>query len=334
MAARNKTLLFTMCMQFLMCWAIAPASAQKIIAQIPIPSNSCCSVTVNPALNLVYTSGGYSGGQTVTSIDGQALSVITSVFGSGAAVDTKTDNYWAAGVYSGSAMVYSGSTNSEIRNVPLGGCPGQVAFDCKVRRVWAAAQCGGGNDPLYAVNADTFAVVAGPIGSGGVQGPIIANPSSGALFIAPGGVSKRVDGKTFAVTNNGFGQVVAVDSVLDKLYAISGTNLQIVNGKTNPEAILKTVALGYAPGGSGAVNNALDHLYLENPAGDSIDIRNDATGKLITTVPLGTGNSPLAMAADSTRGRLYVTVGNNGSISLFVIDDSSTARVCLSRGSC
>ena len=332
-AVPKTAIMFLVCLQFLVCCAIIPASAQKILAQVPVAGGSCCSVAFNPAQNLVYIGGGYSGSQTVTDIDGNSFSVVANVPGSGPAVDTKNDNYWAAGVYSGSVSVYSGSTNTQIGTVSTGYCPGQATFDCKNRRMWAGAQCGGGNDPVFAVNADTFAIIAGPIGSGGVQGPIIANPNSGALFIYPSGVSKRVDGNTFAVTTNAFGEVEAVDSVLNRLYTTSGNNLQIVNGKPNPETIMKTVSLSYTPAGM-AVNNSLDHLYLSNQSGNSVEIRNDTTGKLIATVPLGAGNVPQGIAADSTRGRVYVGVSNNGSNSLFVIDDSSTASVCLSRGSC
>jgi hypothetical protein len=319
----------------LMCLALgaAPASAQKIIAQIPISTGSCCSLAVNAAQNLIYVGGGFSASQAVTAVDGNSFSITSNVPGSGPAVDAKNDNYWAAGVYSGSVYVYSGSTNSQIETVTTGDCPGDEAFDCNARRMWTGAQCGGGNDPVFAVSADTFGIIAGPIGSGGVMGPIIANPNSGALFMFISGTSsERVDGTTFAVTTTSFGQVVAVNSVLNRLYAVSGNDLQIVNGETNPETVIKTIKLPYTPAGTGAVNNALDHLYLANPTEDSVDIRNDATGAEITTVDVGPGIQ--ALAADSTRGRIYAAVSNNGTNELIVIDDSSTARICMSRGSC
>ena len=43
------------------------------------------------------------------------------------------------------------------------------------------------------------------------------------------------------------------------------TNLQIINGAPDPERILTTVTLSYAPGRIG-INTLLNHLYITNPA--------------------------------------------------------------------
>lgn len=318
----------------LACCVLLPrrSSAQTILAQIPIPSPSCCSIAFNPALNLIYASGGYAGGQNVTVIDGTTFAVTATVTGSGASVDTKTDNYWAGGVYSGAVPIYSGSTNTQIGSVSTGFCPGQVTFDCKLRYMWVGTQCGGGNDPVFAVDADTFGIVAGPIGSGGVQGPIIVNPATGILYIFPSGVSKRVDPHTFVVTNNTFGVVGAVNPVLNRVYATSGTNLQIVNGAT--EAIVKTVPLSYTPDSYMGVNNALDHLYVSNPSASTIEVRNDSNGRLLATFSLGSGVTADDIASDSTRGRLFAFVSTPGGTFVYVIEDLSTVRTCRSRGSC
>lgn len=307
------------------------AAAQTIVAQVPISSSSCCAVAFNPALNVIYTSGGYSSGQNVSVIDGNTFAVTATVAGAGAAVDTKTDNYWAGEVYSGSTTVYD-SSNSLVATVSTGYCPGQVTFDCKRRYMWVATQCGGGNDPVFAVDANTFGLLSGPIGSGGVQGPVIVNPATGVLYIFPSGVSKRVDPQTFAVTNNSFGEVGAVDPVLNRVYATSGNSLQIVGGAS--EAVLHTVKLSYTPSSYLGVNNALDHLYVSNASAHAIEVLSDATGKLLGSLPLGSGVTPQQIAVDSTRGRVLVTVATASGNFLYVIDDLTTVRVCGSRGSC
>jgi len=75
-------------------------------------------------------------------------------------------------------------------------CPGETTFDCNMRRIWAAAQCGAQNDPVFVFDADTFALIAGPIGTGGVMGPIVANPFTGKLYVTASGVSKEVNPTT------------------------------------------------------------------------------------------------------------------------------------------
>lgn len=310
-------------------------AAQNILAQIPIASNSAGELAVNPALNLIYDGGGFNaGGNSMTVIDGSALSIVTNFSPSGGvAVDMKTDNYWTGDLFGGDVLVYSAPSNTQIHSVPLSGCPGEVSFDCKKRRMWVTAQCGGGNDPAWVLNADTFTVIAGPIGSGGVMGLAITNPATGKLYFTVSGISKEVNPTTFAVTNTAFGIVTAIDSVMNRLYATSGNNVQIINGST--EGVLKTIPLTYAPAGLG-INNALGHLYLSNAAAGTIEVRNETTGALLSTFPLGASANPQNIAVDSTRGRIYANVlnPNTNQYSVFVIEDLSNTRTCRARGSC
>ncbi len=315
--------------------AASIAAAQNVLAQIPVSGNSVGQIVVNPALNLIYDSGGFNGGgNSLTVIDGSAVSVVTNFSPSGgAAVDSKTDRYWTGDLFGGDVLVYSAPANSQLASVHLSGCTGEVNFDCKNRRMWVAAQCGGGNDPLWVLNADTFGVIAGPIGSGGVMGPTLLNPATGKLYVTASGTSKEVDPNTFAVTGTSFGTVEAVDSVMDLLYAVSGNSVQIINGGT--DAIKKTVALAYTPSGLG-INNALGHLYLSNPAAGNIEVRDEKSGKLLATFSLGATANVQNMAVDSTRGRIYVNVYNssNSQWYVYVIEDLSNTRVCRARGSC
>jgi hypothetical protein len=65
------------------------------------------------------------------------------------------------------------------------------------------------------------------------MGPIIVSPANSAkLYIESGGVSKEVNPTTFAVTRPVFGTVLAVDQHKNKLFAISGNNLQIIGAGT------------------------------------------------------------------------------------------------------
>ena len=300
-------------------------TAFELLATVPLQTNAKYGVAVNPALNKIYTSGGASGGQHVVVIDG-ATFVSTDVgFGSGVSVDTNTSRYWTANVYGGAALARDGSTNHLLATIPLGFCPIDTTYDSNRNRVWVGAQCGSLDDPVFAIDAATFNVVAGPIGSGGVMGPIIANGPTGRLYLTASGVSKRVEPTTFAVTTNAFGQVMAVNAVTNRLYASSGNNLQIIDGATNPEKILTTIALPYGPASMG-VNTALNHVYLANSAGSSIEVRNGSTGALIATFSLAPfGAIPnLPMAVDSTRGRICVIASSASGPVLFVIKDLTT----------
>jgi hypothetical protein len=265
-----------------------------LLATVPLPTTADAGVAVNEALNKIYTSGNATSlsGFDVVVIDGMTFATTTvSAGGEGANVDVKTDRYWAATVFGGSVVVRDGTTNSIVTTVPLSDCPIETTYDFSKNRVWAGAQCGGGNDPVFAINANTpFNVIAGPIGSGGVMGSIIANGANGRLYLTASGVSKKVDPTTFAVTSTAFGTVMAINTLTNKLYATGGNNLQIINGAT--EVIQTTIGLTYTPASMG-INTELGHLYLANSAGNSLEVRNPSTGALIATFSLATfGDTP------------------------------------------
>src|SRR5205085_1112702 len=309
-----------LCTLLLLLLGTAGAAAQNVLAKIPIPATSADGqLVVNKVLNRVYVTAGFSSGGTLTVIDGKTLTVLTSISNSnGVNWDVKNDNFWTGNLAGGQVLTYSGSTNIQISANTVGFCPGETAFDCKKRRFWVGAQCGAGNDPVFVFNADTFALIAGPIATGGTMGPIVVNPLNGKLHIQSGGVSKEINPNTFAVTSTGLGVVLAADQHKSKLFATSGNNLQIINAAT--DNVEYTIPLGYTPGSQIAVNNALRHIYLLNPAANKVEVRGitaissatDVRGQFVATFSLGTGNTPMGVAADAIRGRVYVVVNNAG----------------------
>lgn len=306
--------------------AQARGSNFDLLATVPLPTNADSHVAVSEVRNKVYASGGASSGQDVVVIDGITFATTNVGSGSGANVDDKSDRYWAATVFGASVVVRNGATNSVVATVPLSDCPIGTTYDFGKNRVWASAQCGGGNDPVFAIDANTYAVIAGPIGSGGVMGTAIANGANGRLYLVASGVSERVNPTTFAVTSNAFGTVMAINTLTNTLYATSGSNLQVINGAPSPEVILTTVALTYTPASMG-INTEFDHLYLANSAGNSVEVRDGSTGVLIATFSFGTGVTPnSSMAVDSIRGRIYVIASSGGSPVLLVIEDLTTGR--------
>jgi len=328
---KKKLVSSAMCTCLLILSTAGGAAAQNVLAKIPIPASSATGqVTVSRVLNRVYASAGFSSGGTLTVIDGKTLTALTTISNSnGVNVDWKNDNFWTGNFTGGQVVTYSGSTNTQISANTVGFCPGETAFGCGHRQIWVGAQCGAGNDPIFVFNADTFALIAGPIATGGTMGPIIVNPINGKLYVESGGVSKEVDPNSFAVTLTGFGTVLAVDAHKQKVFATSGNNLQIINAAN--DKVVTTVPLSYTPGSQIAVNNALRHIYLLNPAANQIEVRGIFYGVgagLVGTFSLGTGNTPVGIAADSVRGRVYVVVNSSGSYSVWAIEDLTSARQC------
>ena len=299
----------------------------NVLKTIPLQSNARGSIAVNQALNKIYVSGNPSDNNDIeVVIDGVTFATKDVGYGDGVSVDNKTNRYWATTIYQDNVIVRNGKTDGIVTTVPIPGgvCPIQSNYDFKNNRMWVSAQCGAFDDPIFAIDAKNFGITAGPIGSGGVMGPIIANGVNGRLYFTTTNVvtvSKRVDPTTFAVTVNAFGEVKAIDALTNTLYALSGNTLQIIDGKPDPEVILKTVTLSYTPGSMG-INKAFNYLYIANPAAQSIEVRNPSTGALITTFSLAAfGLTPDgSMAVDSIRGRIYVIQYTPVS-SLLVIED-------------
>ena len=109
--------------------AVAGASAQStcakgcmpLLGQVAIPPNcqGCYPsfyLTMNPALNLIYVSGGFTSQQQVSVVDGStcpmsangsctfSISPLVHI-GSAIGVDLKNDNYWAPEVESHDVMI-------------------------------------------------------------------------------------------------------------------------------------------------------------------------------------------------------------------------------------
>jgi hypothetical protein len=291
------------------------------INQIQIAQDSCCDIAVDAALDHIYVStGGNLSGNHTTVVDGAAFAIVAKVNGFGGAynVDYKKHNVWLPGLYSGKVEVYSGVSDRKVATVSLGACPVSAWVDGKRRYAWVAAQCGSGDDPVWAVNADTDAIVAGPIGTGGVMGPTVLNPVTGKFYVNNSSGNFEINPVTFGVSATTFGLALGVDSTTDVLYAQAVNGLNIVDGGS--EIVQKTVKLPYTPSIFG-VNGHLNHIYLS--AGQNvIEIREGTAGKLLKTITLAAGTGIVSLGADQRRARIYAggISGSNGY--LYEIDDT------------
>jgi hypothetical protein len=304
------------------------AAAQVIIAQIPVPNSGL--LTVDPTLNQVYLGLGNPSAQTVTVINGYSFTTSQpGPVGQFVGVNRLNDNWWAPGVYSGQVLVYDGTTDSLLATLSPGYCPQEADYDRKYNRVWVGAQCGSGNDPVFAYNATTYAPQAGPLGTGGVLGGITVNSHTGILYAASNGI-ERVDPVTFAVTVTGLPFFPGTtDPARNLLYGLNASTLYIASGgsRTAPERILHTITLPYTPSGQPAVNTALEHVYIQNSSTQTIDVRNSTSGADISTFSLGSGVTGLGfVAADSIRGRIYALVQTSGGWYVYVLEDLLPAK--------
>jgi hypothetical protein len=317
-------------MAFAFVGAAYTATAQiSILTQVPVPASAAQCVAVDPPLNLIYVSGGASANQQVAQISGAVYSVTVIGPGSCASVDPVTNYVWAAGVYDGSVLVYDGVTLELVRRVRLAACPVSTGYDEGHSRAWVGAQCGGGNDPTFAVNGRTYQVESGPTGSGGVfsVGPI-ANPATGRVYFGAANngppTSLSIDpANNFVQTVKPFGSVGAVDPINNLLFAVpsgSSTQLQIVTDGPGPTPIVRSVILRFtANAGALAVNPVLGHLYAANSQGNSIEVLNEKTGAPLSSIALGAGNTAFRLAVDSKQSRQYALVQTASGTRLFVI---------------
>jgi hypothetical protein len=305
-----------------------PIEAATIVTNLLL-ATGLGSPVVNPTLNRIYLSG--QGAQPLQ-VDGTtfAQTLVGSAGGDGVGVDLANNNLWEAGLYNGNATVWS-SNNTPVMLVPLTDCPTGVNIDSANRRAWVSAQCGGGNDPVWPINADTFAILHSPIGSGGIQGPTQVNPATGRFYLTPSGVSKRITPPAYTLSNNDFGTVVGINPAANLLYAVTNNDtLQIINGAPDPEVVLTNLPLGFSFGAPIGVNSEVGRIYIGAANSNFIAVLNATNGTLLEMIPLGTNVSGVqGIAVDPGRGRVYAIASVLGESRLFVIQDAAlTAITC------
>jgi hypothetical protein len=306
----------------------APARAARNdahpqLAQVVISSDSCCTLAVDSNLNRIYvsrTADPY--GSNTTVIDGSALVAVTTIAGFGGAhnVDTATRNFWLPGLYAGNVEVFSGRTDGGVATVNLSACPTDSWIDATRRYAWISAQCGSGNDPVWAVDADKYKKVSGRIGTGGVMGATVVNPVTGKFYVNNTSGSYEIAPGSFTISPTSFGIAYAVNARTNLIYATTDHNsLNIVDG--NNDQVLQNVPLSY-PAGVIAVNQRLNHVYLASGSTSNfIDVRDGTTGNLVTTITLPAGTAVVSLAADNRRRRIYAGGASGSTNYLYKITD-------------
>lgn len=304
--------------------ALTSYSSGQVVSTISIPANSCCSVDVNSHTNRVYTSGGASPGQALTMIDGNKNAVVRILgVGSTARVNPITGKVYAAAVFSPAQgfLVYDGATGNLLKTVTTFDCPVSAGVDSAANRIWGGSQCGGGNDPVFAIDGSTDNLLEPPgrIGSGGVMGYVVVNPVTHIAYIFPSGVSKRIDPNGFNVTVNPFGgMVTAVDPVRNRLYASDQktNHIQVIDGTTN--GVLAT----FPGSGFAAVNPTANRVYVADNLSHSVLVVDSASSTQLGTIPIAGKASLGEITVNSTTGMLYLATIQGTTATLLVIKDN------------
>ena len=302
------------------------ACAQQIVTNLSIPSYTAASIAVNPAQNKIYLSGGFSSAQPIIVVNGATFGQTSVGNGMGADVDVTNNNYWSGGCYSDNVTAWN-SANTALSSPSTGcGCACFTSVDATHRRVWVGAQC---CDSIYVFNADTYALVAGPISPNGVGGTVLANPATGRAYFTSSAGSQRVNPSTFAVTANTFSSVFSVNASANLLYATpDGMNIQIINGAPDPEVVLTNITMPFPFGGGEymryCVNPVLNRIYIGCSTNGTVAILNATTGQTIKTFSLGAGvTGVVTIAVDSTRNMVYAIAYQGSSVFLYVVQDST-----------
>jgi DNA-binding beta-propeller fold protein YncE len=298
-------------------------SQRNATKYLRIPGKSCCEIAIDSGLDQIYVSQGVNiSGNYTTVIDGKNFSVVARVngFGGALSVDSKTHNVWLAGLHSGSVEVYSGLTDSAVTTVSLGYCPVASWVDPNRRHAWVSAQCGAGSDPVWAIDADTYKIIAGPIHTHGIMGTTTVNSATGRFYVnnTSGNYEVNPD-KKFALTRTSFGIAFNVDADSDLIYAQIANGLNIVGGRN--EKIKRTLALPYTPDFVG-VNASLNHIYIGSSGQHFVEVRKGDTGRLLGTVTLS-GVKVISAAGDYTErtGHIYVAGSSGRNDYLYEIPD-------------
>ncbi len=250
-----------------------------------------------------------------------SLAIVPAITqGSGIVVNPLTDRFYTADG-NGNVLVYDGASNNLLATVHVGYIPGAFAIDTTRNLVYVTCQGGGLNDPVFVLSGATNAIVAGPLGCGGVTSSPYVNVATGRFY------DDRSDGtaREYSSANARLADlswaVVAVNPVTNRVYTLStstGTALQVRDGTS--EAILATIP--GAAAGSVGVNTSLNRLYVTDSAHNAIDIIDGVTNKTIGSISLGARVNPYAITVDSVDNRVYVAASvAGGTTKLYVIQD-------------
>jgi DNA-binding beta-propeller fold protein YncE len=275
------------------------ASAQTILADIPISYGRAGTTAVNPATNRIYVATGWQSDQPlqIVVIDGATNTPITSIDTSAPVakitVNSTTNRIYAlvGGDQSGNrVMVIDGATNQIINVFDVDKHTGDIAVNPITNRLYAMRSFSISTSP-YVAQFQT----------------IVMDGSTG-----------NVIGSTPLIY--GSGKRIAVNPTTNRVYVLNGDGhdvLIVFNGETNAlETTISDAELGLW-GGSLAVNPVTNQIYVlglpvYSPIYNSavVAVVDGNTHAHVASLAVGNTRGAGSFAVNSTTNRIYVIHGN------------------------
>lgn len=279
-----------------------------VIESIELPRNTSMRVTIDVQLNRIYADGGASFDHALTIVDGESYRTRIVPHGAGVVVDPLTHWYWS-GDYGGRfVVVRNGRTDAEIGRIGVPGCPHQLAAADKW--ILVAQQC---DDHISVIDARSRALFRNipvatlsraEVGGAKGMGEIFFNPATAVAYFWKDMIPHRLDTKTWEVRETpGFGgPVMGVDSANNRIYAKIAGGLRVIDGASEriiadlhlPDEFIGHVAVGF--GGR--------RIFAAIPG--ALAVIDGRTYRVLRTASFSGGFSPDYVAADDSRGRVYL----------------------------
>ena len=256
--------------------SVIDTTSDAIVARIPLnEARNHFGVAVNPVTNRIYVVSSDS----VEVIDGNTNSLIASFVvsspggDSAVAVNPGTNRIYVTNSAGGTLTVVDGLTHGLLARVSVGREPVSVAVNPETNRIYVASRL---EDPITVVDGDINSVIA-TISTGLRSGGIAVNPNTDTLYVSTvlGKSVLVIDGRTNQVTAaiplGHFIETVTVDSVRNRIYAVTGgatvshatSYVFVVDGKTH-DVISAVPIMGCCPRPQGIdVRSETQRIYVE-----------------------------------------------------------------------
>jgi len=347
---------------FLLVWPAA-ASAQTVVATIPVGAAAPHALAVNPVSNKIYVAScTIHAGLTsliaqgvLMEIDGgtNAASTVSSGCAVAVAVNPVTNKIYAArSNISNVLFVLDGASNSTTTLSGAGG--NAVAVNPVTNKIYVAE--GGGIINVIDGATNSITTVTDPNAFSLNAAAIAVNPVTNKIYIANNGIGINgntnntnpgnvtvIDGATNSTTtltdpNAVFPVGVAVNSATNKVYVANAGNyptgmnhgnVTVIDGATNSVTTV-TDPNALSPGGPDsrgfavAVNSATNKVYVSNEGSNNVTVIDGATNATTTIAEPSTA-APIAVAVDSATNTIYVANNGTNPGSVTVINGATNA---------
>ncbi len=311
------------------CW-MPQANADMIETAVPVGSDIVRRVTVSEATNKIYVASGDSDSNSrVTVIDGTdytTTSLTVARSPRGMTADEINNKIYVANSGGGCVSIIDGVTNAVSVMPDYFYQPVDVAYDSGTQLLYV----------LEYYNSDMAKGAVKILSGGTVTDTVFIDPYPLAMalndathkiyVIYESGNVQVIDtaSANFVTTINTPGSIsesIAVDSLTNQIYVTNGGshNVTVIDGSDN--SVTASISLGGGnpmPWGI-TVNESTKKIYVANQGG-SVSVIDGATHTVIQTLAIPNNASPVGIAADSARNKIFIISINTNNVT--IIDGS------------